>query len=293
MTSPTALDAAPASLPRAARDAVVGIALLSLMDALIKLLSARYPVLEIAFLRFAIGAILILAIVAIVRPRVPSRETVRINFVRALLVATTAVCFFYALSVLPLADVVALSFLAPIFMALFAAFFLGERLDGRVLVALAFGFAGMLVIVFGGIGIEAGARNLLGVAGALAAAVTYALAMVLLRARARRDGIVTIVAFQHVFPALVLAGPAAFVWTPPVGLDIWLFALVGTLGVVGHLMLARAFRAAEAARLAPLDYTSLVFASVLGFLMFAEVPGLATIAGAGLIVAAAFVVSRR
>lgn len=293
MTSPTALDAAPASLPRAARDAVIGIGFLCLMDALIKLLSARYLVLEIAFLRFAFGSLAILAVVALVRPPVPSRETVRINFVRALLVVATAVCFFYALSVLPLADTVALSFLAPIFMALFAALFLGERLDRRVLAALAIGFSGMLVIVFGGIGIEAGARNLLGIGAALSSAVTYALAMVLLRARARRDGIVAIVAFQNVFPALVLAGPAAFVWAPLALSDAWLFALIGVLGVSGHLMLARAFRAAEAARLAPLDYTSLVWASVLGYVLFAEVPGLATIAGAGLIVVAALVVSRR
>lgn len=293
MTSPTALDAAPASLPRAARDAVIGIGFLCVMDALIKLLSARYPVLEIAFLRFAFGSLAILAILAVVRPPVPSRETVRINFVRALLVVATAVCFFYALSVLPLADTVALSFLAPIFMALFAALFLGERLDRRVLAALAIGFSGMLVIVFGGIGLEAGARNLLGIGAALTSAVTYALAMVLLRARARRDGIAAIVAFQNVFPALVLAGPAAFVWTPLALSDTWLFALIGALGVSGHLMLARAFRAAEAARLAPLDYTSLVWASVLGFVLFAEVPGVATIAGAGLIVAAALVVSRR
>ena len=120
----------------------------------------------------------------------------------------------------------------------------------------------------------------------------YALAMVLVRARARIDGIVTIVALQHLFPALILAGPAAWAWAPLTGDLALLFCLVGTLGVAGHLLLARALRSAEAARIAPIDYTALVWAAALGLALFGEVPGWATLAGAGLIVAGAVVASR-
>ncbi|WP_029031319.1 DMT family transporter [Salinarimonas rosea] len=300
---PPTLDAAPASLPRAIRDAVLGIGLLSAMDAAVKLATASLPVVQVTFLRFAFGAMAIAVAVAWTRPRVPTLEALRINFVRGLLVVATGLSFFTALSRLPLAEATALSFLAPSFMALFGAIFLKERVGGRALAALAIGFAGMLVIVFGQGGFGQGelpggsasgvGLDPLGVVAGLAAAVFYALAMVLVRARARIDGVVTIVALQHLFPALVLAGPAAFVWQPLTGDLVWLFGLVGTLGVGGHLLLARAFRSAEAARIAPIDYTALVWAAALGLVLFGEVPGLATLAGAVLIVAGAVVASRR
>ncbi|MGJ3264241.1 MAG: DMT family transporter [Salinarimonas sp.] len=298
MPSPTALDGAPASLPRAIRDAVLGIGLLSGMDAAVKLATVSLPVVQVTFLRFAFGAMAIAVAVAWTRPRIPTWEALRINFVRGLLVVATGLSFFTALSRLPLAEATALSFLAPSFMALFGALILKERVGGRALAALAIGFAGMLVIVFGQGGFSGGSTSgagldPIGVAAGLAAALFYALAMVLVRARARIDGVVTIVALQHLFPALVLAGPAAFVWEPlPLDL-VWLFCLVGTLGVGGHLLLARAFRSAEAARIAPIDYTALVWAAALGLVLFGEVPGLATLAGAVLIVAGAVVASRR
>lgn len=297
MPAPTALDAASASLSRAARDAVIGIGLLCAMDAVIKATTARYPVVEVAFLRFAFGALWMVPVVLWVRPRAPSAEALRVNALRGVLVVATVLTFFTSLARLPLAEATALAFLAPSFMALFGVLLLGERIDRRVIGALAVGFAGMLVIVLGQGDVRAGIDGLrldvLGVAAGLAAAVFYALAMVLVRARARIDGIVTVVALQNVVPALVLAVPAAVLWVPLAPADIGLFALAGFLGASGHLLLARAFRAAEASRLAPLDYTSLVWASVLGFAFFGEVPGLATLAGAGLIVAGAVAASRR
>ncbi|WP_349371625.1 DMT family transporter [Salinarimonas sp.] len=287
--------AAPAgALPRAIRDAVLGIGFLSAMDAAVKLATVSLPVTQVTFLRFAFGLIAVAAAIAWTRPRVPTAQALRINFVRALLVVATGLAFFTALSRLPLAEATALTFLAPGFMALFGALFLKERVSGRIVAALAIGFAGMLVIVFGQGGFSSGVTlDPLGVAAGLSAAVFYALAMVLVRARAHLDGVVVIVALQHLFPALVLAGPAAYVWEPLTGDLVWLFCLVGTLGVCGHLLLARAFRSAEAARIAPIDYTALVWAALLGLVLFGEIPGWATLAGAALIVAGAVVASRR
>jgi len=294
MPPPSALDAAPASLPRAVRDAVLGIGLLCAMDAAVKVATVSLPVVQVTFLRFAFGAMAIAVAVAWTRPRVPTWETLRINAVRGLLVVATGLAFFTALSRLPLAEATALTFLAPSFMALFAAIFLRERPAARSLAALAIGFSGMLVIVFGQGGFASGVTlDPIGVAAGLAAAVFYALAMVLVRARAAIDGVVTIVALQHLVPALVLAGPAAWVWQPMTTDLVWLFCLVGTLGVGGHLLLARAFRSAEAARIAPIDYTALVWAAALGLVLFGEVPGWATLAGAALIVTGAAVASRR
>ncbi len=290
--------AAPPIISHAALEALVAVAILSMMDALIKGASARVPVIEIAFLRFAFGSLTILAVAAVARPLLPTRETVLVNGIRALLIVFTAVCFFYALSVLPLAETMALAFLAPVFIALFGALILKESLDLRIGIALVAGFAGVAVIVFGksggaGAGEPASDQALWGALAALASAVTYALAMVLLRARATRDSLVVIVALQNLVPALILIVPAALVWTRPAPGDWAILALIGALGAIGHLLLARAFSKAEAARLAPLDYTSMIWAIAFGYFFFAEVPTLRTFLGAGLIIGGALVASRR
>jgi drug/metabolite transporter (DMT)-like permease len=277
---------------RAVPQAIAGIAILSIMDAVIKNAAARYPTFELTFARFLFGGLVIAIVVAYVRPGWPSPETLRTNGVRALLVVVTSTCFFYALSVLPLAETLALSFLSPIFMALFASAFLKERVDGRIFVALALGFCGMAVMVGGKVG-GGFDGSTWGVIAALVSAVTYALSMVLLRARARHDPVVTIVAIQNIGPALLLAAPAAAVWIPPTVPDWGLFAVIGAMGVTGHLLLARAFARAEAARLAPLEYTSLLWAVALGYVFFGETPGIATLGGALLIVFGAIVASRR
>ena len=111
-----------------------------------------------------------------------------------------------------------------------------------------------------------------------------ALALVLLRQRAQKDALVTIIVFQNVVPAAMMLLPAVSVWTPPVPDDLGIFAVIGVLGIIGHLLLGLAFKRAEAARLAPTEYSALLFAILFGYLLFAEVPGLVTLAGAALIV---------
>jgi S-adenosylmethionine uptake transporter len=118
-------------MSRAVLLVVVADGVLSFMDVLIKQLTARHSPLVIAFLRFGFGFVVAAAVFGIVRPGWPSREQVVANSVRSAVIAATAVLFFYALQALPLADCAALSFLAPMFIALFGALLLGERLTGR------------------------------------------------------------------------------------------------------------------------------------------------------------------
>ncbi|WP_018261980.1 DMT family transporter [Methylobacterium sp. WSM2598] len=274
--------------------AVTGIGLLSLMDAMIKGLAARYAVPEIAFLRYLSGSVLILALLAWRRPGWPSAATWRANGLRAVLAAATALTFFTGLARLPLAEALALSFLSPIFIALFAGLLLREMVRPRVWAALLLGLAGVLVVAGGQLGGgAAGEGHLLGIAAVLASALTYALSMVLLRARAARDSVAVIVAIQHVGPAALLAAPAASTWVPVAASDWPAFALVGALGVAGHLVLSRAYAGAEAARLAVAEYSALIWAVGLGYLAFGEVPGLATAAGSGLILAGSALAARR
>ncbi len=279
-------------------DGVIAIALLSVMDAIIKKLVATIPVLEVAFLRYGVGSVAMTAVLAATRPGWPRAETVRANALRAILVVVAAVAFFYALGVLPLAETLILSFVSPLFTALLATALLGERLRLRTLGAIAAGFAGVLVIVGGKGGLPGSARPgaafpLLGIGAVLLSAVAYSASNVLLRARAQRDPVLHIVLIQNIAPAAILAGPASLNWAAPTGREALLTLAVGLLGVSGHLLLARAYANAEASRLAPLDYTALIWAAGIGFLVYAEVPAPSAILGAGLIGAGAWVGSRR
>lgn len=270
------------------------------MDAVIKGLVATLPVVQVAFLRYVVGSAVMIAVAAVARPGWPRGDTVRANAARAVLVVLTATCFFYALGVLPLAETLILSFVSPLFTALLAVLLLGERMNARITAALAAGFAGVLVIVLAShlpseqrpVSGEA-ETALLGVAAVLVSAFTYSASNVLLRARAQRDPLLLIVLIQNVAPALMLAVPAWLFWRAPDGHEAALLLAVGLLGVAGHLLLARAYAAAEAIRLAPLDYTALIWAVVIGFLFFAEVPSTWSAVGAVLIMAGAFLGSRR
>jgi drug/metabolite transporter (DMT)-like permease len=279
---------------QAALLALAAEALLTGLDAIIKGLSPRYPTLEIAFLRFAFGCLWATALLFLFRPGWPSAETVRANLSRSFLVVITATCFFFALGRLPLAETVALSFLSPVLMALFGGLFLGEKLDRSIAIGLAAGLVGMILIVGARVGqsdYQAGA--LAGVAAVLVSAVTYALNIIVLRTRAQRDPAATIVWFQTTVPGIILLLPAAFVWTQPTATDLALFASAGALGVGGHYLLAMAFARAQAARLAPLHYTSLIWGILFGYTIFAEVPTIATLAGATSIAAGAWIAQRK
>ena len=114
-----------------------------------KAFSERYGVTGIAFARYAVGTLVMAGVLAVLRPGWPSAETWRSNGLRAVLVVATALCFFHGLSVLPLAEALALSFLSPIFIALFAALLLRERVRPPVWAGLVVGFVGVGIVVAG------------------------------------------------------------------------------------------------------------------------------------------------
>jgi S-adenosylmethionine uptake transporter len=272
--------------------AALGIALLTAMDAVIKGQMREHPFIVALFMRFAMGGLCSLCVLAIARPAFPTRKSLIGNAIRVPVVVVTAGSFFYSISVLPLAEALTLSFLAPVFVALLGGLLLKEKLDSRIFTALGFGVAGMLVMVWPRLqGHMPGAE--LGVAAALFSAVAYAFNLVLLRRIALKEHPAVIVVFQNCGPALCLAVPAALAFVPMTLADLAAYGLAGMLAVGGHLMLTSAFARAEASRLAPIEYTALIWASLLGYLMFGEVPLITTWAGAVLIVAGAVAVSRR
>ena len=146
---------APSAPPNLARLVLLAIAaegMLTLMDAMIKALSPRYPTFEIAFLRYAFAMVGATIYAVWTRPGWPTREATVYNGLRAGLIVVTATSFFFALGKLPLADAIAMSFISPALTALLGALMLKERFDWRIGLALGAGFAGMLLIVGGKLG---------------------------------------------------------------------------------------------------------------------------------------------
>lgn len=271
----------------------LGVFLLSIMDALIKIVATDYPTAQIVGMRFLCGLPWAVLVVLWLRPAWPSADMLRAHVFRGFVVVITASLFFYALAKLELAEAIALSFLAPLFLAVLAALILRERISPRVFGAIVAGFIGMGVILWGkAIGGNVTDARLWGAAAAIACAFTYAANLVLLRKRAQTDPLALIVLFQNLFPLLIVSPFALAVWVEPKPEAWFLFAGIGALGIAGHSCMAWGFARANAGPLGVIEYTALIWGAGLGFAFFGEVPAWTTWAGAGLIVAACLLVAR-
>lgn len=273
--------------------AILGIGVLSAMDVLIKLVGARYPTFQLVFLRFSFGFVIAAAVWLWMRTPLPTREAAKANTLRGFIGLVTATSFFYALQTLPLAETIAFSFLSPLFLAGFGVMLLGEKLAKSVMIGLAVGFGGMVVMVLGQGQLGTAILPISGILAAVGSAVTYALSLTLLRQRAQQDNLITIVTFQHIVPCFMMAIPAIVVWVPPTPQDLAIFGAMAIMGVCGHLLMGMAFRRAEASRLAITEYSALLYATVLGFIFFDELPGIATLAGTVLIIIGTLIAMRQ
>lgn len=264
----------------------LGIAVLSCLDAAMKVVSAAYPLGEVVGLRFAAGSLFALAVFRAVREPRPTWAMVRGNLLRAGVMLLTAACFFTALARLPLAEAIALTFLAPLLLAMLGRLILKEPVRPSTSLALLVGLAGVFVIASGQ---ENGARDaddLAGIIAGISCAFFYALSLVLMRKQSGTESIYSIVLLTNLFVCAYVSPVMLWQWQTPGLLHAVIFVGAGLLGTCGHLCLAWAYKRAPVGRLGILEYTAFLWASVLGFVVFGEVPGLATLAGAAIIVSA-------
>lgn len=262
------------------------------MDATIKSLAPRYGAVQLTFFRFVAGSVFALAIWAWVRSPMPARDQWRLHALRCVLLLLSLTSYFHALTLLPLAQAVAMSYTAPIFISLLAMLLLGERPTRWIWIALALGLAGTGVALWPELQ-KAGNPRLEGLLAAAFAAVSFSGVMVLARVQAQRDSLWTILLLQNLLPTALLAAPAAWLWAPVTPGDLPAIALTGLLATVGLLAITWAFRHLEASRVAPMEYTGLLWAGLLGYALFGEVPSAATLASAALIVGGCLLLLRR
>jgi drug/metabolite transporter (DMT)-like permease len=196
--------------------------------------------------------------------------------------------FFTALSISPLAKVTALSFTAPIFMAVLAVLILGERFRIHRWMAIVFGFAGMLIILRPGIiAIDTGALLVTG------AAALWAVAMVIIKVLSRTESSLTIVAYMGIFLGVFSILPALWVWQP-FGLQTlgWM-ALIGLFGTIAQMSLSQALRETDPTALMPFDFLKLIWTALIGAWFFAEIPDIFTWIGASVIFASGLFIAWR
>jgi drug/metabolite transporter (DMT)-like permease len=266
-------------------------ALFTCMNTSVKVLTAHLPVVEIVWARNLVHLLFVVALFAPGRGgwRLFVTSTPVVQLGRSLLFITSTACFFSAIGHVPLADATAIGFTAPLIVAVLAGPLLGERLGLGHWVAIAVGFAGALIVVR-----PTGASANLYALLVLASSATYAGYQLLTRRAASVDSPETSVAYSALMGALLMSALVPFHWsTPGRGWQWGLLGVLGLLGGTGHYLVARAFASAPASLVSPFHYVQLLWAALVGYLLFGDVPGALMWLGAGLIVASGLYVAWR
>lgn len=254
--------------------------IMPLNDALAKYLVAFLPVMQIAWARFFFNALWLLPI-ALARhgAKVLQVKQPKMQILRGLVIVSANVCFVSGVRYVPLADALAIVFVAPLAVAALSAKFLDEQVTRLQWGAIALGFAGALVIIRPGFSELSWAAIL-----PLAAGLQYAGYLVLSRHLAATAPPDVTLAITATTGAVLLSLIVPFFWEAPSLLMLGLMAMVGTLSGIGHLCITTAHVHAPASVLAPLTYLAILTATLLGYLMFDELPDSMTWLGAGIVI---------
>lgn len=281
-------------LPLPILAALLAVALLSLMDALMKGASLAVGAYSAAFLRSVLGLALVAPVWLARGGRWPNREVLKVHLLRGVCGSFMGLTFFYALTKLPLAETIAISFIAPLVALYLAAIFLGESIRREAIIAALLGLAGTIVIIGGKFGREPMGENAtLGLAAILFSALLYAGNLVISRHQAQLAQPLEISTFHSGVAALVLGLAAPFLLRLPEPQAALLIAGSALLTVTGMVAFAWAYARAEAQVLVPMEYSGFLWASLFGWLFFAERVTATTVLGTVLIVIGCWLAARR
>ncbi|NAZ37336.1 DMT family transporter [Rubellimicrobium sp. CFH 75288] len=258
------------------------------MAALIKATSEHVPAGQAVFFRsfFATPVILVWLLWRGDFPRALATRDPLGHFWRAFVGTLAMGLGFAGLGLLPLPEVTALGYAAPLLVVVFGAMFLGERVRKVRLGAVALGLAGVLVVLWPRLSAGAGAAEALGAVVTLMGAVFAALAQVFVRRLTMTEGTAAIVWWFSVTSAVLALLTLPFGWVLPAPREALLLVCAGLLGGLGQILLTAAYRNAEAGLVAPFDYASMLLAVAIGWWIFGELPTGTTVAGAALVIAA-------
>jgi S-adenosylmethionine uptake transporter len=272
--------------------AVAGIALFSVMDMVMKGLTLAIGAFPTLLWRSLIGIALAAIPFAVSRNPWPKGTALRLHLLRGTMMVPMAVLFFWGLARVPMAQAVALTFIAPLIALVLAALILKEPVGTRTLGGSIAAFAGVVVIFVGQARADLGPTALLGSIAILGSALIYAFNIIVMRRQAQHAGPIEIAFFQNLVIGAVLLISAPVIGAPlPSG--HWLELTLAAVLAIGSLMLLGwGYARAGAAYLSTTEYTAFLWAMLLGWLRFGEHVSLFTILGAALIVAGCLLAAR-
>ena len=255
--------------------------LMASVDAQTKYLSQTLPVLQVAWFRQLGLLVGVLAIIAVRGITVLNTRRPGLQLLRGALAVGSAVSFILAISHVPLVDAAAVTFIAPLLVTVLGAVLLQEPVGIRRWAAALVGFAGAMIVLRPGLGVVHPAALF-----ALASALMFAIRQVLSRVLADSDSTPTTLAYTALTGSALLTLPLPFVWrTPETAIELALLASIGVLAGLGELCVIKALEVGEAVAVAPVQYTTLLWTTGYGWLLFADLPDLWTLVGALIVVA--------
>lgn len=258
------------------------------VTALVKLLGTRVPAPQAAFLRYAMGLVFALPVLRTIWALRPAAGTWRLIAARGACHTAGVVMWFYAMARIPLADVTAMNYLSPIYVTLGAALFLGERLAARRVMAVVVALCGAVIILRPGFR-ELGPGHIAMLFTAICFGGSYLLAKLI----SGRVSAGVVVAMLSVTVTLGLAPLAVAVWVPPTWGELAILFGVACLATGGHYTMTLAFRAAPLAVTQPVTFLQLVWAVIVGALVFGEGVDIFVVLGGSVIVGAVSFISWR
>lgn len=273
--------------------ALAGIACFAGMDVMMKGLAIELGVYNAMLWRCSIA--LVAATIAYIcsKPTRPDRITIRLHLIRGLIISLMAYLFFWGLVFVPLAEAIALSFIAPLIALYLAAVILKEKIGRWAILASIIGLAGTIVVVSGKTSGHYSSDVGKGVAAIMTSAMLYAYNLILQRQQAVRAGAIEIAFFQNATVVGIYLLFAPFLAVIPDSSSLPALSGAGILGFVSALMIAWAYARAEAKILIPVEYTAFIWAAIFGWLVFAETLTVSTLAGTALIVLGCLIAARQ
>ena len=250
----------------------------AIMHGLVRFVSEVLPPFQIAFFRNIFGLAFLFQLLMRSRFAVLRTKQIGLHALRGVINIAAMLMFFTALSISPLAKITALSFTAPIFMAVLAVLILGERFRIYRWSAILIGFFGMLIILRPGlVTIDTGALLV------TASAALWAVAMIIIKIQSRTETSLTIVAYMGIFLGVFSIVPALWVWQP-FGLQTlgWM-VLIGLSGTIAQMALSQSLKETDPTAILPFDFLKLIWTAIIGAWFFAEIPDVYTWTGAAVI----------
>ena len=260
----------------------------SIQDSGIKWLSAEIAVLQILFIRSLFGIVFLSSSTLVSGERINFRiKRPWLLLVRTIINLLSWVLFFTGLKYLPLATAIALFFSFPLFLAIFSVPILGEKVGIRRSIAIVIGFVGVLFITNPVAGIELPMLLMLG------AAIGWALVASATRILGETENTTTVLFYTLLGFAVTMFLPQFWVWQTITWNTLLLIAFVAFFGVIAQFCLTKAYAIASPSLIAPFEYTALIWAAVLGFMLWGDIPDITALMGTGLIVASGLYIIHR